>query len=153
MKKLILMIICFLVLSCKKQDLDQDKSFPNKENEALKKKNDSLKRKLEIAEEAIVILQHRNIWYDAENDNPNFKNKGIKDPEEFIITELKKRPELIPMKATLGGEMSFGAVQLLGSKYLIAFYEDGHIEGKSIYSYKLNDSGKVEFKLVASEEN
>ncbi|MFD1602619.1 hypothetical protein ACFSJW_20220 [Flavobacterium artemisiae] len=153
MKKLILMIICFLVLSCKKQDVDQDKSFPNKENEALKKKNDSLKRKLEIAQEAIIVLQDRNIWYDEEFDNTDFKNKGIADPEKFIINELKKRNDLIPMKAALGGKMSFGNIQLLGSKFLIAFYEDGHVEGKSIYSYKLNDSGKIEFKLMGSEEN
>lgn len=153
MKKAILITICFLVLSCNQQNLDRDKGLPNNENETLQKKNDSLKRKLEIAQEAIVVLQDRNIWYDEEFDNADFKKKGIADPEKFIISELKKRTDLIPMKGTLGGEMSYGDVQLLGSKFLIAFYEDGHVEGKSIYSYKLNDSGKLEFKLIGSEEN
>lgn len=151
MKKIALIIICFLVLSCQKQG--KNESLLEKENTLLKKKSDSLKAKLEIAKEAIVTLQNSYDWYDDEFDNIDFKNKGIKDPKDFIVNELNKKTELIPMKPTLGGEMTFGHIQLLGSKFLIAFYEDGHVEGKSIYSYKLNDSGKIDFKLVGSEEN
>lgn len=153
MKKITLIVICILLISCEKQHSGKETTSSNKENEILLKKNDSLSRKLQIAKEAIVILQDQNIWYDAEIDNTDFKNKGIKNPEEFIINELRKKAELIPMPAALGGKMSFGTIQLLGSKYLIAFYGDGHVEGKSIYSYKLNDSGTLEFKLVGSEEN
>ncbi len=146
-----LIVICFLAISCEKQN--KDANVFQKENVLLKKTNDSLKRKLEIAEEAIIILQDSDVWYDSENDNADFKKKGIANPQNFISDELRKRPELIPMKPALGGTLSFGNIQLLGSKFLIAFYEDGHVQGKSIYSYKLNDSGHLEFKIIGSEEN
>ena len=140
-----------MMLSCQKQE--KESNLLQKENALLVNKNDSLKRKLEIAEKAIVVLQNGSIWYNSEFDNADFKEKGIKDPEKFITDELRSKPELIPIKGVLGGTISFGQIQLLGSKYLIAFYDDGHIEGKSIYEYKMNDSGKVEFKIVGSEEN
>lgn len=151
MKRITLIIICFLVISCQKQE--KNESLLEKENTILKKKNDSLNAKLEIAKEAIVTLQNSYDWYDDEFDNTDFKNKGIKNPKEFIINDLSKKTDLIPMKATLGGKMTFGHIQLLGSKFLIAFYEDGHVEGKSIYQYKLNNSGQLEFKIVGSENN
>ncbi|MBB4801529.1 hypothetical protein HNP37_001590 [Flavobacterium nitrogenifigens] len=143
----VLTFICLLLASCEKQNKNLS------ENELLKKKNDSLSRKLEIAKEAIVILQDRNVWYDSEYDNADFKKKGIVDPEKFIKQELAKRTDLIPLQPTLGGKMAFGTIQLLGSKFLIADYEDGHVEGKSLYSYKLTDSGNLEFKLLESDEN
>ncbi|MCV2483661.1 hypothetical protein OD917_01900 [Flavobacterium sp. SH_e] len=146
---IILAIICITFIGCERQD----KSLLESRNELLQKKNDSLNRKLEIAKEAIVVLQDRNAWYDPEYDNADFKKKGIADSEKFIKDEFGKRTDLIPLQPALGGKMSFGTIQLLGSKFLIADYEDGHVEGKSIYSYKLNDSGKIEFKLIGSEEN
>lgn len=153
MKNVILILFCFCMISCQKQNQSIDNDLLKKENAILQKENDSLKARLKIAKEAVAILGNRYVWYDSENDNVDFKNKGIIDPQNFIIDELRKKPELIPMKAALGGTMSFGDIQLLGSKFLIAFYEDGHVEGKSIYSYKLNDSGNLEFKVVGSEEN
>ncbi|CAM3456025.1 hypothetical protein [Flavobacterium chungbukense] len=147
---LIVLTAVFVVLtSCAKQN----ESLLENENVLLQKKNDSLNRKLEVAQEAIVVLQDKNAWYDPEYDNVDFKKKGIVDPEKFIKEELTKRTDLIPLQPTLGGNMSFGNIQLLGSKYLIADYGDGHVEGKSIFSYKLNDSGRLEFKLVGFEEN
>ncbi|WP_134149266.1 hypothetical protein [Flavobacterium sp. 270] len=117
----------------------------------MKKKNDSLKTRLKIANDSLHVLKGQFSWYDSEYDNVDFKKKGIKDPEKFITDGLRSKPELIPIKGVLGGTISFGQIQLLGNKYLIAYYDDGHIEGKSIYQYKLNDSGKLEFKIVGSE--
>jgi hypothetical protein len=150
MKNIILIVFCFCMISCQKENQSIDNNLLKKENTLLQKKNDSLKERVKIAEEAITILQ-RDVWYDPENDNTDFKKEGIVDSENFIIDELMKRPELIPLKSTLGGKMSFSNIKLLGSKYLIAFYEDGHVEGKSIYSYKLTGSNNLEFKIVVSE--
>lgn len=144
-----LTLTCALLISCEKQN----GNLLEKQNALLQKKNDSLSRKLKIAEEAIVILQDKNYWYDPEYDNAEFKKKGIADPEKFIVDELEKKTELIPLQPALGGNMSFGKINLLGNKFLIAEYGDGHVQGKSIYSYKLNDSGNLEFKLIGSEEN
>lgn len=54
------------------------------------------------------------------------------------------------MEPILGGKMFFENIQILGDKWLIADYSDGHITGKTIYSYKVNKNNTLEFKSLIS---
>lgn len=90
-----------------------------------------------------------NIWLDEDY----FNDKGITNPTELVYEALSQKPELIPLKAVLGGNMSLGRVQLLSSKWLIAEYDDGHVMGKSLYEYDIKDDGTVTFKLLRSAED
>jgi len=54
------------------------------------------------------------------------------------------------LKSTLGGKMMFENIQLLAGKWLIADYSDGHVSGRTIYSYKLTKNNKFEFKALYS---
>jgi len=74
----------------------------------------------------------------------------IPNPEEYVKITLRKKIELISIKAVLGETVRFGNIKLLGSKWLIADFNDGHIEGKAIYNYKLNQKGQLEFELFTS---
>ncbi len=110
---------------------------------------------LEIKNDSLIETLNRektelNYWYDPEYDGVKFIEKGISKPIEFIKNSLRKKTELIPLKAVLGGTMTFGNIQLLGSEWLIADYNDGHIEGRAIYSYELNDNGMLKFKMIKS---
>ncbi|MDD5149475.1 MAG: hypothetical protein PHC28_03200 [Flavobacterium sp.] len=113
------------------------------ENNLLKQKNDSLKRELEKA-----ILKG-NYWFDAEYEGINFADKRINNPEKYIENALREKPELIPLKPTLGGKMVFDNIQIPGKEWVIADYSDGHVQGRTIYSYKLNNN-KLEFKILKS---
>ncbi|NJM80605.1 MAG: hypothetical protein HC854_15115 [Flavobacterium sp.] len=45
-----------------------------------------------------------------------------------------KRVDLIPLKAVLGGALSFDDIQIINN-WIIASYSDGHVSGSSIYEY------------------
>jgi len=57
---------------------------------------------------------------------------------------------LIPLQAVLGGTMTFGNIQFLSKEWLIADFDDGHVQGRAIYKYKLNKKGQLEFELLNS---
>ena len=76
--------------------------------------------------------------------------ENIQNPEEYIATELEKLPEKIPLDAVLGGKMEFRQVKVLTDDWVLAFYDDGHVQGKSIYRYEIQPDGDLKFREVAS---
>ena len=150
--KVITIVIILLNISCdevnrtenllyKVDELKNENDSLKKENQKLKKTTDSLKGKKDT---------EINYWFDNDYEASAFKNIKIDNPEKFIENKFRKRTDLIPIKATLGGNMKFGKIQILGEKWLIAEYDDGHIQGKSIYSYKLNSNKEIDFKILES---
>ncbi len=136
MRKLILIVLNVLVVfSCK--EINCTDNLSNK-IDSLKVKNDSL----------INVLSENkhesNYWFDGEK----FIERGIANPAEFIAHKLREKPELIPLKAVLGGQMHFGNIELVSSEWLIADFNDGHVEGRGIYKYVLNANGEFEFELL-----
>jgi len=93
-----------------------------------------------------------NYWYNEEYDGRKLIKSGITNPSEFIERNLRERPELIPLKPVLGGTMHFTNMQLLSREWIIADYEDGHIQGRAIYKFELNNKGELEFELLNSTD-
>ncbi|WP_442413905.1 hypothetical protein [Mesonia sp.] len=108
----------------------------------MKIKNDSLS---DVLKKPTTV---KNYWYDSDYDGRGLMDHGITNPKEFIKNSLRENTNLIPLEAVLGGSMRFGKIQLLGSTWLIAEYDDGHVLGKAIYSYKLHKNGELEFELL-----
>ena len=77
--------------------------------------------------------------------------KDIDDPETYISEALKKQKDLIPLKSVLGGNMEFRQVQVISEEWVLAIYDDGHVQGKSIFTYELQEDGEVEFTEVATK--
>ncbi|PIF30835.1 hypothetical protein CLU81_1286 [Flavobacterium sp. 9] len=142
MKNGILILFCFCIISCQKQNINND--LLNKQNVSLRKTNDSLSKQLKEANQKLSNL------FEEDYDASDLIKKGIVNPASFVESEFRKK-ELISLKAALGGKMAYENIQLLGSKFLIASYSDGHVDGKSIYSYKITDSNNLEFKIIGSE--
>ncbi len=157
MKKLkfIAILLILLNISCDKFNRTENLLYKVEE---LKNENDSLKKenlKLETTTDSIKLNKSskKNYWFDNDYEASKFKEVKIENPEEYIEAQLRKRTELIPFKATLGGNMQFGKIQLLSKKWLIAEYNDGHIQGKAIYSYELKENREIEFKILESLKN
>lgn len=147
MKILLSFLLVVLLFGCNHK---AEKAELMSKIESLTTQRDSLtdlKNQLEIKLDS--INKENNFWFDNQNEGKELSEMGIKNPKEFIINSLIKKPELIPIEGVLGGQMKFMQVQLLGKECLIAYYEDGHTNGRALYSYKLNN-GKLEFKLLAS---
>ena len=142
MKRLFLIIPALLMIfSC-------NESKPNAtaitDIDSLRIKHDSLINVLNERQHCI------NYWYDVEFDGGNLIKAGIKKPVEFIEGSLRARPELIPVKATEGSKMNFDNIQILGREWLIADFDDGHIQGRAIYKYTLNKNNELNFELMNS---
>lgn len=129
------------IFGCK--EINQTEDFRT-QLDSLKIKNDSLTKIL--TEEN----PESNYWYDEKYDGEKLIESGITNPSEFIENSLREKTELIPLKAVLGGTMNFGKIQLLSNEWLIAGFDDGHVQGKAIYKYKFNDKGELEFVLLDS---
>ncbi|PZD77008.1 hypothetical protein [Mesonia sp. K7] len=152
-----LFVFAFLCLACVEENTKSE-SLQDEIN-SLQAKNDSLTKLLQDAEiesidkiEAEILkenqdLQVDNYWF-SQYDGDDFKKMGIENPREYIKNELRKKTELIPLKAVVGGTMRFGNIQLLSNKWLIADYNDGHIEGRAIYEYSIAKNKTVSFKII-----
>lgn len=151
----ILLIIGIFAFSCKKE-VKQTENLPDKTAQ-LTIKNDSLKKEIQLLkslnDSLINISQdEKNYWFIPEYNGSHLTRQGITNPEKFVENALRKRADLIPFEAVLGGTMNYGKIQLLGNKWVIADYSDGHIQGRSIYEYRLNDKTMLTFKILASND-
>lgn len=150
MKNYFSISLAFFVLSCSQntdnlKDSSRDIDSLNIIIEKLRNENSSLRKDL------IDKTAETNYWYANDFEGRKLMDQGIINPSEYIADQLKDQPEIIPMKAVLGGKMHFLNVQILGREWIIADYEDGHVLGKALFQYKVNKDGKVDFKLIQQE--
>jgi|GEM_PF-1241694 hypothetical protein len=125
----------------------------NNSNGVLRKNNDSLKKTNESLSRELLIY---NNTYNGVDDfflDTEEGFIGIKKPKKYLEDALCKRPELIPCKGVLGGKMFFSNAQTNGNGWIIGNYEDGHIGGEAIYTYKLTKNKKVQFTLLYYRNN
>lgn len=150
MKKIILVSVFFSILSC--AEVEKDKNLSSAEIDSLnitieKLRNENSSLRKDLMEKSAET----NYWYANDFEGRKLMDQGIINPSEYIADQLKDQPEIIPMKAVLGGKMHFLNVQILGREWIIADYEDGHVLGKALFQYKVNKDGKVDFKLIQQE--
>lgn len=150
-QRFIIILFSLLYFSCEERNHTENLLHQIDE---LKSKNDSLERKISRIEnqDKTGTIQDisSNYWFNSNFEALEFKQYGIKNPAEYIENQLRKSPGLIPLQGVLGGRMQFGKIQILGNKWVIAEYEDGHIYGKSIFLYKFKNGREIEFKLLDS---
>ncbi len=111
----------------------------------IKKQVDSLKR----ATAHVDTVDDFN-WYHPDYEGRALQKQGIDQPENFIISALKNRPELIPLDPVMGGSMRFTRVEVLSRQWIIAAYEDGHIMGRTLYRYNVDSDRNITFEIIDS---
>lgn len=83
----------------------------------------------------------------------DLKKKGLKNPVADLIADLQAHPELVPYKGVLGGTMAFGfpeKIYILTEKYVLAYFEDGHIAGWILLEYGVARGGKITWRVIDS---
>lgn len=86
-------------------------------------------------------------------DIKQLKKKGLSDPVQDIVSDLKKHNELIPYEGTLGGTMKFygdNTIWVLTNKWVLAYFEDGHNAGYLLLEYDVLNNGEISWKRIAS---
>ena len=82
------------------------------------------------------------------SDIKMLEEKGLKNPVEDIINDLKKHSGLIPLEAVLGGTMQFNMVRIITDKWVLASFEDGHIGGYMLLEYDVSSGGYITWKPI-----
>ncbi len=146
LKTLILLFLGAVLLGCNDRERDlEEKELQldslSRELAKYKRTSDSLKALIEKGD----IAAEYPIYFGGKFDT-------IENPKEFIRNSLKEQPEVIPLKAEVGGTMAFREVKVLTEDWVLGTYDDGHVQGKSIYRYKLQPDGTLNFTLIASRD-
>ena len=145
-----LVILVFAVLvGCSVEAENELKS----ENTSLINQVHKLNIRISSLESKLDSLTKMNQYWFGDYEKQSFENSGITNIESLIDSSLRAKPELIPIDAILGGTMSFGQIQLLSSNWLVAEYDDGHIMGRALYSFEMDENNKVNFELITSKED
>ncbi len=86
-------------------------------------------------------------------DLEKFQRRGLKDPLKEIVADLQNHPELIPYKGIQGGRMGFyfaDMIWVLNKKWVLAYFEDGHIGGWMLLEFKVSQGGKISWRVLES---
>ena len=81
------------------------------------------------------------------------QKKGLKDPANDIVSDLKQNGKLIPYQPSMGGTMNFydqSKIWILTGKWVLAYFEDGHNGGYVLLEYEVKAGGKIAWKIVTS---
>jgi hypothetical protein len=74
----------------------------------------------------------------------NISEKGIKD-------DLINRATILDIKGVKGGKIAFNnpdKINILSEKWVMAYFDDGHIDGLVLLEYKIESSGKISWRVI-----
>lgn len=151
----VIAIIFFILFINLNNELDQ---IRNKHKRTIESYN---KEKMELIAEnnrkEKLFPNNKNIstnsMYLNNHDIKDMKKKGLSNPVQDIISNLRNHRELIPYKGVLGGTMGFygkKSIWILTNKWVLAYFEDGHIGGYLLLEYNIKDNGKLYWKRIAA---
>ncbi len=83
-------------------------------------------------------------------DRWELRRQGLYAPDSQLLASMRQHPELIPDTAVLGGTMYVEWVKPLGTKWALAQYSDGHMQGRALYAYWRGKDGGIGWKLLDS---
>jgi hypothetical protein len=122
------------------------------------------KREKMLSEEILILkttLEHCEMLADftglsfrglSYREIEELQEKGLRDPVNDLIADIRKHRELIPYKGIRGGTMDFytdESIHVLSSKNVLAYFEDGHICGYMLLEYHVSN-GKISWKVIDS---
>lgn len=75
---------------------------------------------------------------------------GLSEPAADLRADLMRRADLIPVEPVLGGAMGFydpAQIHILGDRWVVAGFEDGHIAGKLLLRYRV-ERGTIHWDVL-----
>ena len=139
MKKILAFSLLIMLGSCGKSSEEKQRAV---EIDSLKTEILELQRAMDTLSDQLIKKNYFTKDFSSYFDS-------IPEPEQFLLEKLRKKPELIPKKAVLGGTMHFTEISFINDLLILAEYEDGHIMGTSIFQYKMDKNGNLIFELLS----
>lgn len=147
MKTLVIIILVFICVSCSGGN---QPAQPQVQVDSLKANLNAAEHVIDSLQQVIDEGQMANPWFNTSIEGRVLLRKGIENPEAHIKQSLREKPGLIPLEPVVGGTIRFTNILVLGSKWVIAEYEDGHIMGRAIYEYSIEQNGDIRFTELTS---
>jgi len=89
----------------------------------------------------------------TDEDIDLLRQKGLTDPPRQLHDSLNVHPELIPYSAVLGGIMSFDNIDVLQTPFVLASFDDGHIDGVMLLQYEVETGAHIYWKRLWARLN
>src|SRR5262245_27439317 len=85
----------------------------------------------------------------------DLRQRGLADPVRDLTADLERHPELVPIKPVAGGTMRFYGSQsaVLSPKWMLAYFEDGHVAGHALMEYRVEPGGKIGWKVLTANQD
>jgi hypothetical protein len=87
----------------------------------------------------------------SSEDTADLQSHGLSDPVTALTADLFKRNDLIPFSGVLGGTMR-SYPTLIGPRWVVASFNDGHIGGWAILKYAATN-GQINWTLMDAAKN
>jgi hypothetical protein len=73
---------------------------------------------------------------------------------EDIAEDLRSHPELIPLNPVPEGHSKFGfydpdGIHFLSNEWAVADFDDGHVAGRMLLRFSVEDSGEISWKVLS----
>jgi len=144
----IVFVIAIFVLLFNNFSAQRELRDSREKGELLSEQIGTLEDSLKQLEKRLRDVPALNSW-----DIDKFKEKGLQNPSEDLMTDLRNHRELIPYKGVLGGTMNFyqkDDIHILTSKWVFASFDDGHIGGYMLLEYTVSNAGKISWRVIDS---
>lgn len=123
------------------QLLDEYANAKTIDSETIKKltdENEKLKDKLKALSDSNITIDNQLQSYNMTRDD--------------ILSDLEKQSDLISFEGVLGGKMQYFSSEssVISTKWVLGYFEDGHIFGYSLLQYTIEDQGNIKWKIIDS---
>lgn len=120
------------------QEMERINLTDNQIVQTLTKENEELKAKINSVSYSDVTIDNY------------LKSNNITRTE--LLSDLENNYELIPFEAILGGKMQYlpSESSVISSKWVLGYFEDGHIFGYSLLQYNIEDKNNIKWKVIDS---
>ena len=88
---------------------------------------------------------------DIKRDGIRFTTPEINITGDTIKKDLIKNVQQLNIEGVNGGTIAFNnsdKINIINEKWVVAYFDDGHIDGNLLLEYKIESNGKIIWRVV-----
>ena len=88
---------------------------------------------------------------DVKMEGIRFTTPEVNIDGETIKNDLIKHASLLKIEGVNGGKIAFNSpdkINILNEKWVMAYFDDGHIDGVAIFEYKVESNGEISWRVI-----
>ena len=150
---LIAVLVSLVLYFYAQQELKNVESWIEEQNIELKLLDDALDSLVNNADSLSLSNNPESSDHLSDSDIRILKNRGLQNPVQQLKQDLMDKSELISFDGILGGTMKIyqeEQIILLPGFYVMAVFEDGHIQGGMLLEYEVTQ-GEIKWTVIKTK--